>query len=235
MSRTFLVFQHVPYEGPASISSWAHNRGLSLLFHHWHETGTSPPDQVDGLIIMGGPMNVNEHENYPWLPIEKQFIRGFLYDRKPVLGVCLGAQLMAAALGSRVYPQPEKELGWFPVIRAPEADDHPLLEPLPESLTVFHWHGDTFDLPLRATALGSTESCPHQGFAVDRSLALQFHLELNRESVRTLIQAGRLPEWKGPFVQSPEQIYTESDHYDTRACRVLWELLDRWHVHAFSS
>jgi GMP synthase (glutamine-hydrolysing) len=140
------------------------------------------PAQFRGLIVMGGPMGVSESDRYPFLTPEIALIRRAADARLPVLGICLGAQLIAASLGARVFPGPQKEIGWYPVeVTAPEDD---LTRGLPLRFMGFHWHGDTFDLPAGARRLFRSSLYENQGFRWGRNvLALQFHFEVSAEMV----------------------------------------------------
>ncbi len=131
---------------------------------------------ADLLVVLGGPIGVADTGEYPYLADERDLVAERLADDRPTLGVCLGAQLMAAALGADVYPGTRKEIGWGRLDLAPEAAATPL--GLLADAPILHWHGDTFDLPAGATPLASTALTPHQAFALGRSLALQFHCEV---------------------------------------------------------
>jgi GMP synthase (glutamine-hydrolysing) len=140
---------------------------------------------ADLAIVLGGPIGVYERERYPWLESELSALRTRLKFNRPTLGICLGAQLIAAALGARVYPSGTKELGWAPLQLSAEGHESPL--GLLGSHPVLHWHGDTFDLPQGASLLASTQACQNQAFALgERVLGLQFHLEADPE---------RLEQW----------------------------------------
>jgi len=182
--------QHVPFEGPAAIGTWAATRGVRVSVTHLFANEHPPAlETIDLLVILGGPMSANDEAQLEWLRSEKQFIQQALMHNKRVLGICLGAQLLASVLGARVYPHTEREVGWFPVRRTPESDEHPGFAALPNRFTAFHWHGETFDLPEGATWLAQSDACPHQAFSVGkRILGLQFHLESTPESVEALIQ-----------------------------------------------
>jgi GMP synthase-like glutamine amidotransferase len=131
---------------------------------------------------MGGPMSVNDPE--PWVEVERSMIRRAIAAETPVLGVCLGAQLIASALGARVFRAQRKEIGWFPVAWTPQAARDPLVEDLPDPSNLFHWHGEMFDIPDGATLLASSERCAHQAFRYgDRVYALQFHAEVTPEMI----------------------------------------------------
>ena len=190
--------QHVPFEGLGFIEEWATSREMQITGTHLY-AGEKPPSSMDfdWLVIMGGPMGIQDHGEHPWLVEEKVFIRAAIDAGKPVVGICLGAQLIADVLGAKVYPGPCKEIGWFPLRRAPEAPAW-----FPEELTAFHWHGDTFDLPENSIRLASSDACRNQGFIYrDRVVGLQFHLESTPESIRRLVENCRDDLVPGPFVQ----------------------------------
>jgi GMP synthase-like glutamine amidotransferase len=162
------------------------------------------PDAVDLLVIMGGPMSVNDEAEFPWLVEEKAFIRRVVDAGTPVLGVCLGAQLIAGVLGARVYPNGEKEIGWFPV-QGVSADDTAFQ--FPSSIEVFHWHGETFDLPEGAVRLAGSTACENQAFQVGRSvIGLQFHLETTPESAAALAANCRDELVPGSYIETEEEI-----------------------------
>lgn len=196
-------FKHVPFEGLGSIEKWADGRTETITATRFYN-GDMPPstDAFDWLVIMGGPMNIYEEDRYPWLSIEKRCIRDAINRRKTVLGVCLGAQLIADALGSMVYPNEYKEIGWFPIKK------HAAIEnnlPFPDEIEVFHWHGDTFDLPPKSIRLAQSEACKNQAFIYgDRVVGLQFHLELTKEGVGDLIQNCAHELVEGPYIQAPQ-------------------------------
>ena len=208
-------FQHVPFEGLGSIAAWAQTAG-----HHVNVTrsyaGEQPPPVglIDWLIIMGGPMNIAEEGRYPWLAAEKIFIRQAIDQGKRVLGICLGAQLIADVLGASVHPNPEKEIGWFPVYPTLEASKSPIANHLPNGLNVFHWHGDTFDIPEGAEHLMRSQACENQAFTyMDRVLAFQFHLETTPESAAALVKNCADDLRSGPFVQDTETILMREERF----------------------
>jgi GMP synthase-like glutamine amidotransferase len=168
---------------------WLRGRGHSLSYTHFH-AGSLPPETgapADWLIVMGGPMGVHDEADLPWLKAEKRAIRAALDRGAAVLGICLGAQLMADALGAAVGRNAHKEIGWHPVELSPEAKSTWLGEIFPAAFTPFHWHGDTFAIPAAAVPLGSSAACRNQGFLWnDRALALQFHPEVTPESLAAL-------------------------------------------------
>ena len=181
--------QHVPFEGLSSMESCLKGRGHTLSVTHLYKNQALPPlDDIDWLIVMGGPMGISDEAVYPWLHDEKEFIKAAIHQDKIVLGICLGAQLIADAMGAKVYKNNYREIGWFDIRRSEKADNTILSSVLPEKIKVFHWHGDMFDIPDGATPLAESEACKHQAFIMgERVLALQFHLETTLASASALI------------------------------------------------
>jgi GMP synthase-like glutamine amidotransferase len=199
--------QHVPFEGPAHLAEWAAAAGHSLSVVHVYEIGLPELDTFDALFVLGGPMGVYDTDRFPWLADEMLLVREAIAADRIVLGVCLGAQLIAAALGGDVRPHAHCEIGWFDVDVLAEARDHPLTRELPVRFGAFHWHGDRFEIPDDCVRLFATPACDHQGFARgERVLALQFHLESTVESVDALIAHCADEIDDGPFTQTAEQM-----------------------------
>lgn len=177
------IFRHIDCEGPAHLQALLEQRNLpfELVAVDQGQQIDIDPTTAAGLIFMGGSMSVNDP--FGWITQEIQLIQSAIKREIPVLGVCLGSQLLAKALGARVYPGAADcmELGWFPVECTAQNE---WTVDLPDSFEVFHWHGETFDLPNGATRLFSNERYDNQGFAFGPHLALQFHVEMNSESVR---------------------------------------------------
>lgn len=198
--------QHVPFEGLGSIESWLMLAGYEITNTRLFETSKLPSiDEIDLLIAMGGPMSVNDEKEFPWLAPEKRFIRDTIDNGKPVLGICLGAQLIANAMGARVFPNAFKEIGWFHIQGISPIDDS--IFSFPPSAEVFHWHGETFDLPPGATLLARSEACENQAFQVGKSvIGLQFHLETIPESAMTLVSNCRDELVEGRYIQSEQDI-----------------------------
>jgi GMP synthase-like glutamine amidotransferase len=154
---------------------------------------------------MGGPMSVNDEDKFPWLVSDKQFIREAINSGKPVLGICLGAQLIASAMGAKIYRNHVKEIGWFPIYGT-SPNDTPLFS-FPPSMTVFHWHGETFDLPKGATLLAKSDGCENQAFQIGKSvIGLQFHLETTPEAARELVTHCRDELVPAKYIQTEEEI-----------------------------
>lgn len=188
--------QHVPFEGLGCIAPWlAENRHDVSCTRFWADGIFPDIGKVDALIVMGGPMGVTDEAIYPWLAAEKAFIKEIIVQDKPVLGICLGAQLIAEVLGARVSKNEQREIGFFPL-----TGDGAIF---PKSFTAFHWHGDTFGIPDGAVHLASSAACKNQAFVYkDNVLALQFHLETTEESLLSLYKncSGEITD--GPFIQT---------------------------------
>ena len=201
--------QHEPFEDPGTILLWATLHAHSVTSTMvWKNEQLPPENSFDMLVIMGGAMSVYEDARYAWLVPEKKFIERAIRQGKEVLGVCLGAQLIASALTAEVYPNAYKEIGWFPVTLTPEGEKSALLDGWPNTFEAFHWHGDTFDLPEGAKKLAESEACANQAFSYgDRTVALQFHVESTVERVNRLVSScGSDLALGGPWVQTARAI-----------------------------
>ncbi len=202
--------EHEPFEGLANIEVWAKNKGHSisrtLLFNN-----EELPDicDFDWLVIMGGSMNIYEEEKYPWLGEEKNFIAEAIAAKKIVLGVCLGSQLIADTLGSRVTKNKYKEIGWFPVKLTREAKSSTIFRTLPSKFFTFHWHGDTFVIPPGAARIAESEGCANQAFEYGRVIGLQFHIEYSVESINLMLQNCENDIVDGKFIQKPDEIVSQ--------------------------
>jgi GMP synthase-like glutamine amidotransferase len=207
--------QHAPFEGLGSIRPWLDARSttvtVSELFRPFCLPGLS---EFDWLIVMGGPMSVSDENAYPWLAEEKQFVEKAIRSSKVVLGICLGAQLIAASQGARVYPNAEREIGWFMVEPAAEAARTAFSGIFQRPFEAFHWHGETFDLPPGAVHLARSRACRNQAFSIgDRVLGLQFHLEMTPEAAGALIEHGRNELVPGRWVQSEHELLQDPDRF----------------------
>ncbi|MEP6667958.1 MAG: type 1 glutamine amidotransferase [Chthoniobacter sp.] len=216
--------EHQPAEGPAKIADWAAARGHTLARTALYAAAAPPAlDAFDLLVIMGGGMNIYQYRDHPWLVPEKEFLRRAIDAGKPILGMCLGAQLLADVLGGKVYQNPEKEIGWFPVTFG---DRTGLFAEFPESLNVMHWHGDTFDVPPGARLVAGSAGCPRQAFVWgDRVVGLQFHLEIGAVNVADLANVAAEDLTPGRFVQTAAQL-TETPADLPTAHASLFALLD---------
>lgn len=222
------VFQHVPFEGPAAIVNWAEDRDHTLEVTRLYEDQPLPAlDSFDMLVSMGGPMGIYDSEQYPWLERERNFIRQSIDWNKWVVGVCLGAQQIAAALGAKVSKNTHREIGWFPIFPVKESSANAWSTLFKEQSTVFHWHGDTFAIPDGAERIASSEACENQAFVYrDRVLALQFHLEATPESL-TLLVENCLDELDGSrYVQEAYELLGDNDRY-RNINQLLYQLLDK--------
>jgi GMP synthase (glutamine-hydrolysing) len=219
--------QHVPFEGPGFIESWALMRGHSLTGTRLFEGNPLPAvEELDWLVILGGPMNVYEESRYPWLGREKRFIGEAIRGGKIVIGICLGAQLIACVLGAKVARNHCREIGWFPVERAAQASQSRLSGFLPTRFPAYHWHGDTFEIPRGAVHLIRSEACENQAFAFgERVIGFQFHLESTRESAENLIQNCPEDLNEGPYVQGPAAMLSEPERF-REANGLMTEFLD---------
>jgi len=204
------VLQHVPFEGIGSIETWLAARNAAVTRTEFYRSAQFPEvAALDLIIATGGPMSVNDEAELPWLVAEKRFLREAMDAGVAVLGICLGAQLIASALGSRVYPGPEREIGWFEIeaVKGGGAAFE-----FPERLRVFHWHGETFDLPSGAVRLARTEVCENQAFQFgDRVIGLQFHLETTPESAQGMVKHCGHELTGGRFVRSAAEILGEPE------------------------
>jgi len=208
--------QHVSFETPGTIIDWVERNGHSISYTCFFEENHSLPalDGIDALLIMGGYMNVEEEEKFPWLVREKHFIREAFDSGKKIIGICLGAQLIAASLGAKVYKAKEKEIGFFPVTFTRKALGHSLFNHFKNPYPVFHWHGDTFDLPDWALRIATTTVCENQAFLIGKNvLGMQFHPEMNEPIIEALMlhDATELSE-SGAFIQNSSEIKNQYNH-----------------------
>lgn len=221
MPRKLHIFQHVDFEGPALIGEWARRFNHDISTTRFFAGDPLPdPGSFDLLIVLGGPMGVHDTLQYPWLEEEVVFLQKLLAAQTPILGICLGAQLLAKALNGKVYRGKHPEIGWLPIELHRDNFPPELRRFLPADPVVFHWHGDTFDLPADSEALASSAATPNQAFLHgDRVIGLQFHLETTKEAINSLIDNCGEELDDGPYVQSADQMLADSQHID--ANRVL--------------
>lgn len=182
--------QHVAFEDIGSMAHDFQQRGFSVSTTHWYARDKAPQlDSFDVLIVMGGPMGIYDEAMHPWLAAEKMLIKDAIAADKIVLGICLGAQLIADVLGAKVTRNSYREIGWLPITVNPATLDHPVARVFARYPEVFHWHGDTFTLPPGAVHLASSEGCANQAYCyANRVFGFQFHLETTPASARALIE-----------------------------------------------
>jgi GMP synthase (glutamine-hydrolysing) len=185
-SRRFIVIQHLAAEGPGLIATVARNHGFTVDVRRMDRGDAVPAaDALDGLVVLGGTMAATDVATYPHLAAEQRLLASACARDVPVLAVCLGAQLLAAALGARVFKGPAAEIGFGAVTLTPDGADDPILGPSGPGFPAFHWHGDTFDLPRGAVHLAASAAYAHQAFRFGtRAYGLQFHVELDRPLAR---------------------------------------------------
>jgi GMP synthase (glutamine-hydrolysing) len=199
--------QHAAFEGPARIADWARIRGHALETTELFRDQPLPTvNDFDWLVALGGPMSVHDEAQHAWLTAEKRFIEQTLRAGKPVLGVCLGSQLLADVLGAAVSRNPHKEIGWFPVRRSASAAASEVFGSLPPEFVPFHWHGETFDLPVGALHAAESAGCRHQAFAFGLAWGLQFHLEVTPAGVEALIRNCAAEIGSGPYEQNADEM-----------------------------
>lgn len=219
--------QHVPYETPGNIETYFRENKHQVSGTHIYSDEKLPLlDSVDCLVVMGGHMNVHDTKPYPWLAEEKKFIKKAMDADKKIIGICLGAQLIVDVLGGEVFQGAYKEIGWLPIVKPDLSQaDYQLTEPM----VVFHWHGDTFELPPKAELIYVSEPGIKQGYTIDNQvLGLQCHLEMTKEGVASIVANGQsdLAE-EGPFIQSSDEILGTQDHYEANKA-FLYKLLDEF-------
>ena len=209
--------QHVPFEGLGSIESALKEGGHSISVTRLFSDDPLPDiSAFDWLIVMGGPMGIKDEDEYSWLRTEKEFIKKTIQTGKVVLGICLGAQLIAEVLGAKVYKNKYREIGWFDIKLNPDLNQTLLKGIFPEKCEVFHWHGDTFEIPDKAIPICSSEATPNQGFIFDnRVVALQFHLETTPDSANALIENCRNELDGSKYVQSEYEIISDVQKFNS--------------------
>ena len=219
--------QHVPFEDADNIAVWARQRGHTLT-HTRLDLGEPLPEQTafDWLVVMGGPMNIYEHDRFPWLVPEKAFIRASIDRGAWFLGVCLGAQLAADVLGGAVTRNRQQEIGWFEVSLTSAGRQSCLFRELPDRFLAFHWHGDTFAIPPGAVRIASSAACENQAFQYqDRVVGLQFHWDYSVSGVQRMVQHCGDELVDAPTVQSAQELLAAPDRLE-RTQQLLNQLLD---------
>lgn len=222
------AIQHVEFEGPALIAEWASSRGHEITTSLASSGQFPATDDVDFLVVLGGPMDADDELASPWLHAEKRYVAEGIASGRPVLGVCLGAQIIAEVLGGEVRRNAEREIGWFEVARTEFAADEPLVAEWPERAVVGHWHGDTFALAAGMRPVLSSEACANQAFVFDRRVVgLQFHIEWTEASLARLVEncANEIAAG-GRWVMTAEQMLSEARGHIAENRGLLFSLLD---------
>jgi GMP synthase-like glutamine amidotransferase len=224
------ILQHLAFEGLGSIEQWLQERGAHVEHTRFYQSAALPGlAGLDLVIALGGSMSVNDESEFPWLMAEKQFLGEAIQGGVAVLGICLGAQLVASVLGARVYANAQKEIGWFDV-EATVVEGGVVR--LPASARVFHWHGETFDLPSGAIRLAKSVGCENQAFQWgSAAIGLQFHLETTPNLLDALVVNCRDELVESEYVQSESRIRGASsedfENINLIMARVLTYLTDR--------
>jgi GMP synthase-like glutamine amidotransferase len=223
-------FQHVPFENPAFLLSWARRKGHSVtktLLYAGDDPLLSPG--YDLLVVMGGPMGIYEHDKYPWLIKEKDAIRRAIEANKFVLGICLGGQLIADALGGPVTRNAQKEIGWMPLTQTDEVSTLRPFDIFPRQYLALHWHGDTFAVPPGAVLQSSSAACENQGFLYKhRVIGFQYHIEATEASVGALVDNCANELMNAPFVHEAQRIRSDTARYHKDANALIERMLQRW-------
>ncbi len=186
-----LFIKHIDIEGPGTIETFINERGLPSRTIALHEGEQLPKDLagLDAIVSLGGPMNVDEEEKYPFLKQEDQFLKKAIEQSVPVLGICLGSQLLAKAAGAKVVKSPVKEVGWFKTSLTSAGQQDPLFVGLSREIDVYHWHEDMWELPVSGQLLATSSGCPHQALKVgNNAYGLQFHIEITDAIIRDWCQ-----------------------------------------------
>jgi GMP synthase (glutamine-hydrolysing) len=226
--RKLLVFQHVAHEILGTLNPLFKSSGFRIRYVNFGRHPDAQPklDGYNGLVVLGGPMNVDQTDTYPYLLTETRLIQQALDDQIPVLGICLGAQLIARALGAKVKRGREKEIGWYPVSLTEQGKRDPLLANFQATEKIFQWHGDVFEIPAKAAHLARSPLCANQAFRYgDKVYGFQFHLEVDEPMIerwlRVTVMKKEIEEQKGKI--DPEAIRRETPTYIRR----LKKLSDR--------
>ncbi len=215
------ILKHVDFENPGYYLEYFVKKEYEVTIHNLYE-GDKPDDNADIILVLGGPMNIYEEEIYPFLKDEKEYISKSIKEGKKVIGICLGSQIIADVLGSKVYKNKYREIGWFPILKSQNG----IMGFLPDIATVFHWHSDTCDLPVGAKALYSSDATKIQAFQYDSNvLAMQFHLEMDEDSIGNLVHQMARDLDNSLYVMTKEEIINQCKVYSYSNKQILHNIL----------
>lgn len=229
MMKPVAIFRHLEYEGPGYLAEFLDNHAIpySLIRIDQHDPVPSSIGDYSALVFMGGPMSVND--DLPWIPAELELIKQAARVDTPMLGHCLGGQLIAKALGATITANPVTEIGWHQVQQVDNLVTDDWLHTLPDAFEVFHWHGETFSIPDGASLLLSSQYCPHQGFAIGHTLALQCHIEMTTPMVKEWVEKNAEEiELTSDSLQSAEQMTADLDAKVERLKPIADTIYQRW-------
>jgi GMP synthase-like glutamine amidotransferase len=221
-------FQHVDFEDLACIGNWIEKKGYAVNYTRFYENYSIPEcDDFDWLVIMGGPMSVNDEEEFPWLVDEKRAIKEAIEKNKTVIGICLGSQLIANVLGEEVYRNPEKEIGWFDITLSEQNGAGNILNRNEvNKIRVFHWHGETYKIPANSIHLAYSVCCENQAFLYhEKVLGLQFHLEVTEQSIHIMVENGRNELVSGKYIQSEKELLGQFASVESNN-KLMFQILD---------
>lgn len=228
--KSVAVFRHAPTEGPGYFATFLHSKNIPLELIKLDEGAPVPsdPDAYSGLAFMGGPMSVND--DLPWIAPLLTLIRAAVQRDVPVLGHCLGGQLIAKALGGVITRNPVKEIGWGEVSVVDNPIAHQWFDAIPNKFSGFHWHGETFSIPEGATRILESAYCPNQAYALGKHLGMQCHVEMTREMIETWCAVGRdeIAAARSPAVQTPQQMAQDMEQKLVVLNSVAAQLYTHW-------
>ena len=206
MSLRIHALFHTDYADLSFIKQWARAHNHPITVSRSYDNDNLPTlDSFDWLIVMGGPMSVNDEQDYPWLVDEKRFMKRVIETGTPTLGICLGAQLIADSMGAEVFPNIVKEIGWLPIQAVKSASTDVFR--FPGEIEVFHWHGETFSLPPAAVRIAESKGCENQAFQLGNTIiGLQFHLETTPSSAQAIVANCRDELVEGEYIQAEKDI-----------------------------
>ena len=215
------IIQHVGFEAPSYINSWALRHGVSTtMTQQWVNPQPLPPvEAFDGLVVMGGPMGVHDEADFPGLVAEKRLSNEAQAAGKKLVGICLGAQLIAHVLGAEVKDNPQVEVGWYPVKKCPNlppCDTPAFLAHFPQEMMAFHFHKHTFEVPEGAIGFAFSEACPNQGYVLgNQVLGLQFHMESTPHTIAAILNyVPEVAPSEGPYIQSKQAITEKIPYHE---------------------